>query len=161
MDAFYVFCYIVYKVGDTMEKLKAKDFLKQIRKIEAMIGDKVDEVEKWKSIAMSITTKTNGERVQSSGSKEKMADAVGSYVDIENEMIAQVAELQKKKLEILSVIDKLEITEYELLREVYVNGKTLEEYAEDIGKTERWAYTVHGIALKNVQKIIERSYDIA
>lgn len=140
-----------------MEKMKAKDFLKQIKKINLLIENKKDEIIQWKSVATSINAKTNGERVQSSGSKEKMADAVISYVDIEHEISLQIIELQKKKLEIISVIEELNTSEYEVLYEVYVNGKTLEEFAIDSGISERWAYTLHGIALKNTQNFINTS----
>lgn len=122
-----------------------------------MIENKKDEIIQWKSVATSINAKTDGERVQSSGSKERMADAVISYVDIEREISLQIIELQKRKLEILSVIEKLNASEYEVLYEVYVNGKTLEEFAIDTGISERWAYTLHGIALKNTQDFINTS----
>ena len=63
--------------------MKAKDFLKQLKKLDAMITNKLIEREQWKSIATGSTGVSDGERVQSSGSQQKMADAVARYIDIE------------------------------------------------------------------------------
>lgn len=137
-----------------MEELKAKIFLKQIQKINLMIMNKKQEIIQWKSVATNITSKSDCERVQSSGSKEKVADAVVNYVDLEKEIAKEINELYKKKKVIYSVIEQLSVEEYDLLYKVYVNGMSLEDVAYQKNKSTSWANSIHGIALRHVQIIL-------
>lgn len=145
--------------------MKAKDFLKQVMKLDMMIENKLIEREQWKSIAMGTTSSgadvmVNGvahkmDRVQSSGSQQKMADAVARYVDIEREIDAVVDELIETKKDVVAVIEMLAPIEYDILHKVYVQHITLDDVADRLGKTYSWATTIHGRALKNVQDILD------
>ena len=134
---------------------EAKDFLMQLKKIDKIIENKLIEREQWKSIAMGTTSHSDGERVQSSGSQQKMADAIGRYIDIESEIDRCIDRLVATKQDVISVIEQLNTTEYDLLHVVYVQYLTLEDFAEQYGKSYRWAAGVHGRALVNVLKILE------
>ena len=134
---------------------KAKDFLKQLKKLDKMIENKLIEKEQWKAIATGTTAQMGGERVQSSGSQQKMADAVGKYIDIEAEVNASIDRLIDKKKDVISVIEQLDVTEYDLLHMVYVQYLTLEEVASIYGNSYSWATTIHGRALKNVETILD------
>ena len=145
--------------------MKAKDFLKQVLKLDMMIENKLIEREQWKSIAMGTTSNgadviINGvahkmDRVQSSGSQQKMADAVARYVDLEAEINAIIDELIEAKKDVLSVIETLAPIEYDILHKVYVQHITLDDVADRLGKTYSWATTIHGRALKNVQNVLD------
>lgn len=134
---------------------EAKDFLMQLKKIDKIIENKLIEREQWKSIAMGTTSHSEGERVQSSGSQQKMADAIGRYIDIESEIDRCIDRLVATKQDVISVIEQLDTTEYDLLHVVYVQYLTLEDFAEQYGKSYRWAAGVHGRALVNVLKILK------
>lgn len=127
----------------------------QLKKIDKIIENKLIEREQWKSIAMGTTSHSDGERVQSSGSQQKMADAIGRYIDIESEIDRCIDRLVATKQDVISVIEQLDTTEYDLLHVVYVQYLTLEDFAEQYGKSYRWAAGVHGRALVNVLKILE------
>lgn len=133
---------------------EAFDFLKQIEKIDAIIENKMIEREQWRRLAMASTPQTNGERVQSSGNQQKMADAVVKYVDLEAEIDHYIDELIKVKKDVVSVIEQLNPAEYDLLHKVYVQYFTLNEAAIECDKTYSWVTTVHGRGLKNVQNIL-------
>lgn len=134
--------------------MEAKQFLNQLKKLDKMIENKLAEKARWKTMATGTTANIGGERVQSSGSKQKMADAVGRYVDIEKEIDEQIDKLVDTRQEVISVIEKLNTTEYDLLHKVYVQYLSLYEVASMYKNTYSWATTVHGRALKNVQKIL-------
>lgn len=135
--------------------MEAKQFLNQLKKLDKMIENKLAEKARWKTMATKTTAQIGGERVQSSGSKQKMADSVISYVDIEKEIDEQVDKLYDTRQEVISVIEKLNTTEYDLLHKVYVQYFSLYEVADMYEKTYSWATTIHGRALKNVQKILD------
>ena len=138
-----------------MKTLNAFEFLNELKKIDAMIKNKEIEIEQWRSIATSSTVCSEGERVQSSGSKQKMADAVIEFVDITAEVEAEKNRLIRKKRDTICVIEQLPATQYDLLHKIYVQGFTLAE-AADIGmKSYSWAKNVHRKGLSNVQKILD------
>lgn len=148
--------------------MDAKTFLKQLRKIDKMIVNKEVEIEQWKAIAEGTTAKMGGERVQSSGSQQKMADAVCKYTSIEEEVKKSRDEQIAKRHDVIHVIEQLEAIEYDVLHKMYV-GKIIrekdgtsynhyfefQEIADMYGRTYSWATTIHGRALKNVQRILD------
>ena len=139
--------------------MKAKEFLSQLEKLDRLIENKLIEKEQWKSIATGTTAKFGSERVQSSGSQQKMADAVCKYVDLEAEINADIDKLVDTRKNIIETIEMLEAEKYDLLHKVYVQGFTLDEVAAMYGNSYSWATTLHGRALKDVEKILEERGD--
>lgn len=135
--------------------MRAKDFLKQLPKLNKMIENKMAEKEQWKSIAMGITSFNTSDRVQSTPNQQKMADAVVRYMDIEKEIDQCIDALVDTKKDVISVIEQLEATEYDVLHKVYVQNITLDIVADKYERSYSWATTIHGQALKNVQKILD------
>ena len=109
----------------------------------------------WKDIALSTTGCMEGERVQSSGNKQKMANAVESYSDIEANIKQREAEAIQIQNEIIRKISQLEESEYTVLHGVYILGKQYKEIAADEGKSVSWATSVHGTALNNLQQLLD------
>ena len=135
--------------------MKAKDFLLQLPKLEALIKNKLIEKQQWKDIALGITPQMSGDRVQSSGNQQKMACAIERMIDIEKELDEFVDSLIATRNEVLSVIEQLESDEYDFLHLVYVQHFTLKEVANLKDYSYSWATTFHGNALKKVQKILD------
>lgn len=135
--------------------MKAKDYLKQIEKLDTLIQNKLAEKARWKDIALGITTNTEGERVQSSGSQQKMADAINRCIDIEREIDSFVDSMVDLKKEIIQTIEQLNPTEYDVLHKRYIQNMTFDEVAEAKRKSKSWATTVHGRALQSVQRILD------
>ena len=135
--------------------MKAKEFLKKYKKQQKIITSCWEEVEMWKDIALSVTGCTEGERVQSSGSKQKMADAVVSYSDIEADIKQRIAEAKEIQNEIVRKIAQLEESEYAVLHGVYILGNQFKEVAANENKSVSWATSVHGTALESLQAILD------
>lgn len=135
--------------------MNARDFLKQPKKLDKMIENKLIEKEQWKSIATGTTAQMGGERVQSSGSQQKMADAIARFIDIEKEIDECIDNLVDTKNDVITVIEQLNASEYDLLHKVYVQFLTLQEVADLYTKSISWAKTIHKRGLKNVQKILD------
>jgi len=139
--------------------MDVKKFLNQLKKLDKMIENKLAEKERWKAIATGTTAPIGGDRVQTSGSKQKMEDAVIRYVSIDKEIDEQIDKLVETRQEIISIIERLNATEYDVLHKIYVQYFTLYEVADSYGNTYSWATTVHGRALKQVQKILDARKD--
>lgn len=135
--------------------MRAKDYLNQISKIDRLIENKIAEMEHWKAIATGTTAYSECDRVQSTGSMEKMADAVARYLDMEGEINADIDRLIDKKQEVISTIEQLNVDEYDILHKIYVQFKTFQEVAAEKGKSYSWVTSKHGRGLANLQRILE------
>ncbi len=138
--------------------MKAKDFLKSYRKLDEMIENKMYEAKRWEDIALNISPRYGGEKVQSSGSQQKMADAVVKIIEIENEINERIDQLIDLSNYITSVIEQLSPMQYGLLHRVYIQYMSIKEAAWDLDKrSESWGRRTHGRALAKVQKILDKS----
>lgn len=136
--------------------MDAKEYLRQVERLDLRIKNKLIERQQWRDIALGITANMEGERVQSSGSQSKMADAVNKCVDMEAEINSLVDSLIDKKKEVVQTIEQLDSpTEYNVLHMRYIQFKGLQEIADYYGRDYGWATTTHGRALKSVQEILE------
>ena len=138
-------------------KSDAQMFLERVEMMDSIIQNKLVEQKQWKDIALGITANMGGERVQSSGSKSKMADALDKCMDMEDEINAQVDRLIDTKREVVATIEKLESPmEYNVLHLRYIQYKSLQEIADKYKKEYGWSTTTHGRALAHVQEILDR-----
>jgi DNA-directed RNA polymerase specialized sigma subunit len=139
------------------KKSEAQIFLEQVERLDARITNKLIEKQQWKDIALGITANMDGERVQSSGAKDKMANAVTKCVDMEAEIDSLVDELIDTKKKVIQTIEKLySPTEYKLLHLRYIQYVPLKDIADMWGTEYTNITTTHGRALKNVQDIINK-----
>lgn len=134
--------------------MTAKEYLLQVKKLDMMISNKLQEVEHWKCIATSTNASGSGERVQASGSQQKMADAVARYMDIERDINAAIDELVDRRQEIIQTIEQLPVTEYDILHKVYIQGQDFNVVADEYNKSYSWVATIHGRGLRRVQNIL-------
>ena len=135
--------------------MDAKTYLQQVSKLNKLIENKMIERAQWKVIALGSGTLFESERVQSSGSQQKMAEAVGRYVDIERELDACIDRYIDKKNEVILMIEQLPPVEYDVLHKIYIQDKQLAEVADIYDRAYSWATTVHGRALKMVQDVLD------
>lgn len=137
--------------------MDAKTFLSQVKKLDLQIKNKLIEKQQWRDIALGITANMDGERVQSSGAKSKMADAIEKCVDMEAEIDGLVDKLIDVKKEVIQTIESLDSPyEYDLLHKKYIQFMTFEEIADCYNRDYTTITTAHGRALKNVQALLER-----
>lgn len=136
--------------------MTAKEFLQQIRKMDKLIENKLAEVQQWKDIATNTSPNMTGERVQSSGNPHKMSDAIGRYIDLEREINQDIDKLVDAKKDVISVIEQLNATEYDVIHKIYVQYLTFDEVAYACKHSRSWATTIHGMALKHIQELLDK-----
>lgn len=137
--------------------MDAKEYLNQVKKLDLQIRNKMIEKQQWKDIALGITANMDGERVQSSGAKSKMADAINKCVDMEAEIDSLVDKLIDTKKEVIQTIERLDSpTEYDILHKRYIQFMSLQEIADHYNRDYGWVTTTHGRALKGVQQILSK-----
>ena len=138
--------------------MKAIEFLRQVDKLDRLIANKLIEKERWKALAMGTSVSTEGERVQSSGSKQRMQDAVCRYISIEEEINKHIDELVRIKQNIIFTIEQLPTNEYDILHKVYIQHIKLHKVAENWegeAKSLTSVKKIHRKALSSLQKILD------
>ena len=138
--------------------IDANSYLQQVEMIDIKISNKLIEQQQWKDIALGITANLGGEKVQASGSQQKMANAIEKCVDMESEINALIDELIHTKKQIIATIEKLySPTEYKILHMRYIQNISLTDIADMLKRDYTTITTTHGRALKNVQKILDKN----
>jgi DNA-directed RNA polymerase specialized sigma24 family protein len=138
-------------------KSDAQIYLEQVERLDSIIRNKLIEKQQWKDIALGITANMDGERVQSSGSKSKMANAVERLVDAEAEIDSLVDKLIDTKKDVIQTIEKLySPMEYNVLHLRYIQYRTLQEIADHYGRDYDWAKTTCKRACSHVQAILNK-----
>lgn len=137
--------------------MNAQDFLNQVRKIDLQIANKLVEQQQWRDLALGITANMDGERVQSSGAKDKMASAVEKCVDMETEIDRLVDNLIDVKQEVVQTIEQLySPTEYDVLHRRYIQYLSLQDIADHYRKDYNWAKVTCKRATNHVQAILNK-----
>jgi len=108
------------------EQMTTKQYLNQIKRFDILIENKASEIEQLRSMATSITVATDGDRVQTSGDKDRVGRAVAKILDKENELEDLIEQYYDQKELILSQIETLDTSLYQILFYKYVNGYTIE-----------------------------------
>lgn len=140
------------------KKSEAQLMLEQIENVDAIIENKLIERQQWRELALSITANMDeGERVQSSGSKSKMANAVERCLDMADEILEQVEKLATKKKRATEVIEQLySPMEYKVLHMRFIQYKDLQDIADYFGKDYEWAKATCKRGCGHVQAILNR-----
>ena len=140
------------------KKSEAQIFLERVEKLDALIENKQIEQRQWEELAYRITANMEGERVQSTGSKSKMADAVDMCMAISDEISDTIDKLIADKQKVIRVIEQVySPTHYKILHLRYIQYMELNDIAEYLDKEYSAITTAHGRALKQVQAILNRT----
>jgi Ribonuclease G/E len=134
--------------------MKSKDYLEQIRILDRLINNKLQELEQLEALATKVTSVNSGDRVQASGSQDKMADTVIKILELKQEINADIDRLVDLKCEIIPMIDAVQDADLiDVLYKRYIQGKKWEEIALEMHYTFRWVLKLHGRALQKIDMI--------
>lgn len=140
------------------KKTKAQVFLERVEMLDAVVENKLIEQRQWKDLALNITANMGGDRVQSTASKSKMADAIEKCILMEDEIADAVDKLIEEKQSIVNTIEKLySPMEYKILHMRYIQHISLKDIADKLNRDYSWVTTTHGRALKHIQNILDRA----
>nr|DAO95471.1 MAG TPA: Protein of unknown function (DUF1492) [Caudoviricetes sp.] len=139
---------------DFAEIVQAKSYLKEIEKADKIIKNKVTELKQLRELSTSITVNSNSDVVQTSCDADKIGSIVGQIIDKENDLKLILDEYISKRQERIAVIEELRDTvEYDIIHKRYVQMKSLDEIAIELGYSYVWICKKHNSALLNIQKI--------
>ncbi len=105
--------------------MSAREYLKQIKKIDTQLENKSFELKRIKGLELSTES-----------------------------VLEDIAKLQIERAQIIKTIERLPEAEYDVLHKVYVQYETLYEVAAQRNISYSLATTIHGRALKRLESII-------
>ena len=133
----------------------AEEYLERVSKLDALINNKLIEVEQLYALLTSISVSADEDRVQSSGSKDKVGTIVPKIVELKGEINDLIDSYVDEKQDIIQTIEQLPGIEYNVLHRSYVQYKNLSEIAEELGYSVAGVKSVKNRALKHLQTILE------
>lgn len=147
--------------------MKAKEYLNEIKKLDNQINADIEELECLEALATKTTSVLGNEKVQSSGSQQKMAECVGKIIEMQyklNKEIDKYIDYKMKARELIkNACDNDCMT---LLRKRYFGVydkekhrpiyRTWEQIAIEMNYTYQWVSGgLHQRALAQVQKALD------
>lgn len=135
--------------------MEAKEFLSQMKKINALIENKLAEVQQLKNLVTNTTGNPSPDKVQTDVNPHRMAATIAKYMDLESEIDADIDRLIDARKDIIRVIEQLSATEYDVLHKLYVQDYTLQDIADKHKRSYSWAAAKHDEAVISVQIILD------
>ena len=137
--------------------MNAKEYLQQIKKMDTKINTDIEELANLEALVTKTTSVMSEDKVQTSGSQEKMADCVAKIVDMQNEISAEIDRLIDYKKEARQLIcEACDADCTKLLHKRYFNFETWEQIAVEMNYTYQWVSgKLHKRALSQVQKVLD------
>lgn len=139
--------------------MTTKQYLSQIGRLDRQIQNKLSEIYQLKTMAYGVAVSNDGERVQTSGDKDRLGSVVAKIVDLEVETDDIVDRFVERRKQIIEQIDKIENEDYyHVLSMRYVGKNTFEDIAKATNWSIRKVFSIHGKALLEFEKMYGTEY---
>lgn len=126
-----------------------KQYLKQYRMLETQINRAIAEKAKWMDLATNISPVLS-DMPHGEGGSDKVLDAVQHIANIDAELDREIDKLIDLRMEIDACIARIPDRKLRnVLRTVYIDGKTIAEAAEQTGYSDR-----------HMRRILSRALDV-
>lgn len=130
--------------------MTAKQYLQQLQKLDLIIKQKTEELATLRGSTNGIGTE--GERVQTSSSKDPLGDGVVRMVVLEDELWDEIERFNNLKHDIIKGIQRLDnVTHIDVLYKRYVQYKPLSVIAAELNYAYQYVLNLHGMALRIYQ----------
>lgn len=136
--------------------MKAITYLNEIKAMDARINAGIAELSRLKTLATKTTSVMGDERVQSSGSQQKMADCVTKIVALEEQITNEIDRYVDYKNEARKLICKCDNDCIDLLYKRYFEDKSWERISCEMDFTYKYVSgKLHRKALEQLQKYLD------
>lgn len=138
--------------------MTAEEFLEQYGTIMATIRRKKRLKDNCEKQAENITSHLTPDKVQSSGSLQKMAEAIEEALDLEKEIKELFTLKNKVRKEIESVLNQISVKSCDILYEKYLILTSVEDIATVIDRSEDTVDRLIKEGQAEVQRILNGKY---
>lgn len=134
----------------------AKAYLRKIELADVHINNKLNDLEKLRTMVTKITSTISEVSVTGSGSQDKLGDAVAKIVDLQEEINRRIDSFVDLKREISAVLEQVpDPDQVKVLHKRYFEYKPWEVIACEMNCTFRNVCYIHGKALQAVEALMK------
>jgi DNA-directed RNA polymerase specialized sigma subunit len=136
--------------------IDAKEYLQQVKLYDCHINSKLEEKQRLIDLALKITSSMKPDVVSTSGSQDKIGDAVAKIVDLEEEINKSIDNYVDHKREVTKLIEQImDADQLQVLQKRYLHYESLEQIAWEMNMTYRNVCYIHGRALQAVERLLK------
>ena len=133
--------------------MNAKEYLMRYKNYDSRIKILQAEIESLRTQAEGMNINLDG-LPKGQGAKDKNARLAILLAECETKLTEELSAAWKVRMEIVETLGKLSHKHQRLLHEYYIQNKTWEVVAVDLGITWRYCYMLHGSALNELNQIL-------
>lgn len=131
--------------------MTAKEYMEQARYLDMQINSKIEQVRTLNELATKVTTVYSDMPHSPNRNTGRMEETIAKIIDLESEIDRDIDELVDLKQEVKTAISKVEDEKYRVLLELrYINQKSWEQIANQLGYDLRYTHKIHGRALQKI-----------
>lgn len=131
--------------------MTAKEYMEQARYLDMQINSKIEQVRTLNELATKVTTVYSDMPHSPNRNTGRMEETIAKIIDLESEIDRDIDASVDLKREIQTVINNIEDEKYRVLLELrYINQKSWEEIANQLGYDLRYTHKIHGRALQKI-----------
>lgn len=138
---------------------KTKRYLSQLRFLDHAIKNRTRDMEQIRETLTSISIELKSDRIQTSGSNDKLGDSIAKLVDLERETSELIESYTRKKYLINTQLESLSKPEYySVLYLRYFDDMRLSAIGKELGYQEDTIKKFHSMALKEFENKFSSTY---
>lgn len=131
--------------------MTTKEYLSQIRRYDCQISNKLEEIKELRLRISGTSSFSNGDRVQTSGSKDQVGSCVSKIVDMEREVDALI----DKRLKIVKQIEEISDADmYDVLAKKWILQKGFKVIGIEMKKSDRQVFNIY----ENAMDLFEHTF---
>ena len=139
---------------------EVKDYLLQIRLLDAQIDCMLSNVDGLRESLLRITPQLKQDVVTGGSSHDRMSSTIAKIVDLEKEINIKVDAYIDKKAQIIRMLEKVRNPDYlKVLQLRYIEYKTFDDIALEMHYSHCWICRLHGRALQTFAKIMNKELE--
>lgn len=136
---------------------KAGEFLKGIRRADALVKRKREQIERLRNLAeyrSPIMDPNGGGR---GGGRDTRGEVMCKVVDMEKELEHDVARLLEDRMVAMRMIDSLDNADVvSVLYMRYLDGRSWQEIAYELDRTVQWVYELNRRGIRRLERMEAR-----
>ncbi len=137
--------------------MDAKGYLDSYRLIQTRINVLMAEVERLRAEAESVSINLDG-MPRGTATDDKLSRLVAEMADLEATLTDELSSLYIRRMKIITLLGLMKNHKHQLLlQKRYIDCKSWEHIAVEMDISWRYCYMLHGSALAEFEKILEKN----
>lgn len=137
--------------------MDAKGYLDSYRLIQTRINVLMAEVERLRAEAESVSINIDG-MPRGTATDDKLSRLVAEMADLESTLTDELSGLYIRRMKIITMLGLMKNHKHQLLlQKRYIDCKSWEHIAVEMDISWRYCYMLHGSALAEFEKILEKN----